>query len=69
MILLASLAVVGVIVLAFSIASVALSGHWSSCTPFQRALLIFGGPIDGMLTFALLSWLGLSAANGLVVSE
>lgn len=63
--LLASLTVVGVIVLAFSIASVALSGHWSSCTPLQRALLLFGGPVDGMLTFALLSWLDLSTANGL----
>ena len=63
--LLLSLTVVGVLVLAFSLVSVGLSGHWSSCTPFQRALLLFGGPLDGMLTCALLSWLGLSTVNGI----
>ena len=58
-----SMMLVGGLVLVCSIISIVLSARWSSLRWSSRLLLLFGGPIDGVLGYALLSWLGLSAAN------
>ncbi|MDP6199786.1 MAG: hypothetical protein QF531_03365, partial [Candidatus Poseidonia sp.] len=53
----------GGLVLVCSIISIVLSARWSSLRWSSRLLLLFGGPIDGVLGCALLSWFGLSSAN------
>jgi putative ABC transport system permease protein len=63
MILLLSLAIVGSVVLVFSIVSLLLSTQWSSLSWLHRGILVFGGPVDGMIGYALLAWLDLSQAS------
>ena len=50
----------GVLVLLLSITSLFTARRWSEWSWGQRLLLVFTGPVDGVLVGLLLAWLGAS---------
>ena len=62
---------VGILVFALSLSTLLVARRWSQLPWSHRVLLLIAGPIDGVLTGLLLSWLGAStltmAVGGLLV--
>ncbi|MGB1420046.1 MAG: hypothetical protein ACPG7K_04650, partial [Poseidonia sp.] len=51
---------VGILVFALSLSTLLVARRWGECSVSHRILLLIAGPIDGVLTGLVLSWMGAS---------
>lgn len=51
---------VGILVFALSLSTLLVARRWGECSVSHRVLLLIAGPIDGVLTGLVLSWMGAS---------